>query len=73
MIQSVHSVQLPVLIRCLCHSICILEYFVSDIQLKLVKADIDAFVGGNDQFDDITMLCLEYTKKMENQRLLNNC
>lgn len=41
--------------------------------LKLVKADIDAFVGGNDQFDDITMLCLEYTKKMENQRLLNNC
>ena len=41
--------------------------------LKLVKADIDAFVGDNDQFDDITMLCLEYTKKMENQRLLNNC
>ena len=32
--------------------------------LKLVKADIDAFVGDNDQFDDITMLCLEYTKKM---------
>ena len=41
--------------------------------LKPVKADIDAFVGDNDQFDDITMLCLEYTKKMENQRLLNNC
>lgn len=33
--------------------------------LKLVKEDIDAFVGGNDQFDDITMLCLEYKKKME--------
>ena len=32
--------------------------------LKLVKEDIDAFVGDNDQFDDITMLCLEYTKKM---------
>ena len=33
--------------------------------LELVKADIDAFVDGNDQFDDITMLCLAYTKKME--------
>lgn len=33
--------------------------------LKLVKEDIDAFVGDNDQFDDITMLCLEYKKKME--------
>lgn len=33
--------------------------------LKLVKDDIDAFVGKADQFDDITMLCLEYTKKME--------
>lgn len=33
--------------------------------LELVKADIDAFVGDNDQFDDITMLCLEYTRKME--------
>lgn len=33
--------------------------------LELVKADIDAFVGDNDQFDDITMLCIEYTKKME--------
>lgn len=32
--------------------------------LKLVKADIDAFVGEADQFDDITMLCLEYIKKM---------
>lgn len=33
--------------------------------LELVKADIDAFVGDNDQFDDITMLCLTYLKKME--------
>lgn len=33
--------------------------------LKLVKEDIDAFVGGADQFDDITMLCLEYARKME--------
>lgn len=33
--------------------------------LRLVKEDIDAFVGDNDQFDDITMLCLEYTAKME--------
>lgn len=33
--------------------------------LELVKADIDAFVGDNDQFDDITMLCIEYTQKME--------
>ena len=33
--------------------------------LRLVKADIDAFVGGADQFDDITMLCLEYVRKME--------
>ena len=33
--------------------------------LELVKADIDVFVGYNDQFDDITMLCLEYTRKME--------
>lgn len=33
--------------------------------LELVKADIDAFVGENDQFDDITMLCLTYVKHME--------
>lgn len=33
--------------------------------LGIVKADIDAFVGEADQFDDITMLCFEYTKKME--------
>lgn len=29
-----------------------------------VKADIDAFVGEAPQFDDITMLCFEYKKRM---------
>lgn len=33
--------------------------------LELVKADIEAFVGEADQFDDITMLCLEFSRKME--------
>ena len=33
--------------------------------LTAVKADIDAFVGEAPQFDDITMLCLEYKAKME--------
>lgn len=33
--------------------------------LENVKTDIDAFVGDNDQFDDITMLCLEYVKATE--------
>lgn len=28
--------------------------------LPLVKADVDAFVGDVDQFDDITMLCIEF-------------
>ncbi|MBQ3546049.1 MAG: SpoIIE family protein phosphatase [Lachnospiraceae bacterium] len=32
--------------------------------LPLVKEDIDKFVGEAPQFDDITMLCLEYKKKM---------
>ena len=32
--------------------------------LAAVKADIDAFVGEAPQFDDITMLCLEYRKTM---------
>ncbi len=32
--------------------------------LPAVKADIDAFVGDAPQFDDITMLCLEFKKKM---------
>ena len=30
-----------------------------------VKAEIDRFVGDAPQFDDITMLCLEYKKRME--------
>lgn len=33
--------------------------------LPAVKRDIDEFVGEADQFDDITMLCLEYKSKME--------
>ena len=33
--------------------------------LPAVKDDIDRFVGEADQFDDITMLCLEYKAKME--------
>ena len=33
--------------------------------LPAVKADVDAFVGEAEQFDDITMLCLEYKEKME--------
>ena len=33
--------------------------------LPAVKADIDAFVDIAPQFDDITMLCLEYRKRME--------
>lgn len=49
MIQSVHSVQLPVLIRCLCHSICILEYFVSDIQLKLLFLIYDVLYPCKDE------------------------
>ncbi len=31
--------------------------------LGLVKADMDSFVGAAEQFDDITMLCLEYRGK----------
>ena len=33
--------------------------------LPAVKEDIDAFVGEAEQFDDITMLCLEYKSKMK--------
>ena len=36
--------------------------------LSCVKEDIDDFVGGAQQFDDITMLCLEYRKKMQDYR-----
>ena len=32
--------------------------------LPAVKADIDEFVGEASQFDDITMLCLEYVERM---------
>ena len=35
-----------------------------DQLLPAVKADIDAFVGEAPQFDDITMLCLEYRSRM---------
>ena len=34
--------------------------------LPEVKRDIDSFVGEAPQFDDITMLCLEYRARMEN-------
>ncbi len=34
--------------------------------LPAVKADIDAFVGEAPQFDDITMLCLDYLERMDN-------
>ena len=33
--------------------------------LPAIKKDIDEFVGEADQFDDITMLCLEYKEKMK--------
>ena len=32
--------------------------------LPVVRRDIDAFVGSAPQFDDITMLCVEYRKRM---------
>lgn len=35
--------------------------------VRKVKADVDEFVGDAPQFDDITMLCLEYRAKMEKQ------
>ena len=34
-----------------------------EVILKNIRADIDAFVSGAKQFDDITMLCLEYKLK----------
>lgn len=39
--------------------------------LVKVKEDIDAFVGDAPQFDDITMLCLEYRERMSNERIDN--
>ena len=38
---------------------------VPDVILPSVKADIDTFVGDAPQFDDITMLCLEFKKKVD--------
>lgn len=35
--------------------------------LPLVKADIDAFVGDAPQFDDITMLCMEFKHRMKEE------
>ena len=31
--------------------------------LRNVRAGVDAFVNGAEQFDDLTMLCLEYKGK----------
>lgn len=36
--------------------------------LPEIKSDIDSFVGEAPQFDDITMLCLEYKSKMEERK-----
>ena len=36
--------------------------------LPIIKADIDAFVGEAPQFDDITMLCVSYLKKLDDTR-----
>ena len=33
--------------------------------LSAVREDVDTFVGEAPQFDDITMLCLEYKTRME--------
>ena len=35
--------------------------------LPEIKADVDLFVGEAPQFDDITMLCLEYKGKTESR------
>lgn len=32
--------------------------------LPHIKKDIDDFVGGAPQFDDITMLCMEFKRRM---------
>ena len=37
----------------------------SEQLLPAVKADIDQFVGEAPQFDNITMLCLEYKSAIE--------
>ena len=33
--------------------------------LPAIKADIDEFVGEAPQFDDLTMLCMEYRSNMK--------
>ena len=35
--------------------------------LVKVKEELDGFVGDAPQFDDITMLCLEYRERMRNE------
>lgn len=39
--------------------------------LVKIKEDIDVFVGEAPQFDDITMLCLEYRERMRNEGIDN--
>ncbi len=39
--------------------------------LVKIKEDIDTFVGNAPQFDDITMLCLEYRERMSDERIDN--
>lgn len=39
--------------------------------LGKVKEDLDAFVGDAPQFDDITMLCLEYKERMSDEKIDN--
>ena len=39
--------------------------------LRNVKKHVDSFVGGAEQFDDLTMLCLEYRGAMENKAYVN--
>ena len=41
-----------------------------DILLTTVADDIDAFVGGATQFDDITMLCMRYNGIKEGKKLV---
>lgn len=36
----------------------------ADQLIKKVKEDVDLFANGAPQFDDITMLCLEYRHRM---------
>ncbi|MBQ7656493.1 MAG: SpoIIE family protein phosphatase, partial [Clostridia bacterium] len=38
--------------------------------LKNVRAAVDGFVKDAEQFDDLTMLCIEYRGGAENQRML---